>query len=286
MRRSLCIYVMALGVGAAAFPADLRAAFDDVNPVAVGTALPVNLGRWTSKTRAGAERGQSAYRGVAYPLSDRFALGLGLNAEHLDITGTFDTSGSDSGSVTGVGYAALVINPHLNVDASVGYTRIVRLGSKSTAAPGVPFSRSIDGFQIFGAANLHGVYRSDRWGVSGDIGYVRAHDNIGGLRESIGTLVPGGGSELVRVRVGGRFAYNLPSVLPIVSAYFVWDKDLSRVVVGFRDSVPPEGIDYVVGGGLNFRFSERISGGVGATTTVGRADFANTTVRGIIRFVF
>jgi hypothetical protein len=223
---------------------------------------------------------------VAYPLSDRFAVGLGLNAEHLDITGTFDTSGWDSGSVTGVGYAAHVINPHLNVDASVGYTRVVRLDSTSTAAPGVPVGGSTGGFRIFGAANLNGVYRSDRWGVSGNIRYVRAHGNIGGLGESIGTPVPGGGSELVRVRVGGHVAYNLPNILPFVRAYFVWDKDLSRVVVGFRHSVPPEGIDFVVGGGLNFRFSERISGGVGATTTVGRADVANTTVRGIIRFVF
>lgn len=286
MRRSLFIYVMALGVAAAAFPADLSAGSDNVTRFAAGAAAPGNLGFRSSATRATAELIQSRYTGLEYRLTDDFSVGVVLRAEGIDRTGAFDTRASDRNGVRGVGYATFAIGKYLNLDASLGYTGIDRIDTHRATAPGVPVIGSTDEPRLFSAANLNGAYRIDRWGVSGNIGYVRAKSRLGVFGERIATALPGGITDFVQVRVGGRLAYNLPNILPFVRAFFVWDKDFSRVVVGFRDSVPPEGIDFVVGGGVSFRFSERISGGVGATTTVGRADFTNTTLSGIIRFAF
>ena len=286
MRSLLFVYVMALGVAAAAFPADLSAGPDDVTRFAAAAAAPGNSGLRSSATRATAELIQSRYSGVAYRLTDDLSVGVVLGAEDIDLTGAFDTRGSDRNGVRGVGYATFAIGKHLSLDASLGYTGIDRLDSRRATAPGVPVIGSTDDPRLFGAANLNGAYRIDRWGVSGNIGYVHAKSRRGEFGDRIGTALPGGITDFSQVRVGGRVAYNLPNLLPFVRAFVVWDKDLSRVVVGYQDSVPPEGIDFVVGGGISFRFSERISGGIGATTTMGRDDFTNTTLSGIIRFVF
>ena len=55
MRSSLFIYVTALGVATAAFPADLRADSDDVSRLAAGAATLGNPGLRLSATRATAE---------------------------------------------------------------------------------------------------------------------------------------------------------------------------------------------------------------------------------------
>jgi outer membrane autotransporter protein len=229
----------------------------------------------------------SGFLGADYLFTDQFVAGIAVGAENTDVTSTFNAGGSNSDGITGLGYAALVFNRYFSADASVGYTGLYDIDQRRTAA-GVAITGSTDGWRVFGAANLNGRYTIDKWTASGNVGYLRSHANTDGFTESNGTVVPNTNSNLGTVRVGGRVSYQLlPAVTPFVSGLFEWDHDRTGIVVGAGQAVPPDDrTDFVVGGGLSFAFSDRVSGGIEATTVLGRANFNSTTVSGNIRFVF
>jgi len=318
---------MALVIGVAAFPARSWAAFDDLSPLSVtaapsaqpdrrpledmatpaalappgeGTAVTVTsldqrASLWASHTRSGfdlasplvaADRDRATEAlGIEYLLGDGLVAGLGIGVESpaLAPSGAFGGAIDDRSAgndVSGVGYAAFAINRHLSVDASVGYSATVDTNSRPASTAPPPVSGSIDGLRVFGAANLNGAYNIDRWGFSGKLGYLRSHSRGNGLGNRIGM-------HLAKISIGGKVAYSFPRLLPYVTAFLVWDHDLTRAVVGPSQAVQPyDHTDIMGGGGFTFRLSKRISGGLGATTTFGLASFTNTTVRGNIRFVF
>ncbi|MEE8248369.1 MAG: autotransporter domain-containing protein, partial [Alphaproteobacteria bacterium] len=157
-----------------------------------------------------------------------------------------------------------------------------------------PITGSTDGWRWFGAVNLNGRYTIDGWTASGNVGYLRSSSHTDGFTESNGNVVGSSNTELGQVRVGGRVSYslpalqpNLPRITPYVSGLFEWDHDRTKISVAQGQAVPPDDrTDFVVGGGLSFAFSDRVSGGIEATTVLGRANFNSTTVSGNIRFVF
>ena len=235
----------------------------------------------------------SGFLGADYLFTDRFVAGLAVGAENTDVTSTFNAGGSNSDGITGLGYAAFVLNRYLSADASFGYTGVYDIDQRRTAL-GLPITGSTDGWRWFGAANINGTYTIDGWTASANAGYLRSSSHTDGFTESNGNVVPSGNTELGQVRVGGRVSYslpalqpNLPRITPFVSGLFEWDHDRTKISVAQGQAVPPDDrTDFVVGGGLNFAFSDRISGGIEATTVLGRANFNATTVSGNIRFVF
>ena len=235
----------------------------------------------------------SGFLGGDYLFTDRLIAGLAVGAENTDVTSTFNAGGSNSDGITGLGYAAFVLNRYLSADASFGYTGVYDIDQRRTAL-GLPITGSTDGWRWFGAANINGTYTIDGWTASANAGYLRSSSHTDGFTESNGNVVPSGNTELGQVRVGGRVSYslpalqpNLPRITPFVSGLFEWDHDRTKISVAQGQAVPPDDrTDFVVGGGLNFAFSDRISGGIEATTVLGRANFNATTVSGNIRFVF
>ncbi len=235
----------------------------------------------------------SGFLGGDYLFTDRLIAGLAVGAENTDVTSTFNAGGSNSDGITGLGYAAFVFNRYFSVDASFGYTGVYDIDQRRTAL-GLPITGSTDGWRWFGAANLNGRYTIDGWTASANAGYLRSSSHTDGFTESNGNVVGSGNTELGQVRVGGRVSYslpalqpNLPRITPFVSGLFEWDHDRTKISVAQGQAVPPDDrTGFVVGGGLNFAFSDRISGGIEATTVLGRANFNATTVSGNIRFVF
>lgn len=235
----------------------------------------------------------SGFLGADYLFTDRFVAGVAVGAENTDVTSTFNAGGSNSDGITGLGYAAFVFNRYLSADASFGYTGVYDIDQRRTAL-GVPITGSTDGWRWFGAVNLNGTYTVDGWTASGNVGYLRSSSHTDGFTESNGNVVPSGNTALGQVRVGGRLSYslpapqsNLPRITPYVSGLFEWDHDRTKISVAAGQAVPPDDrTDFVVGGGLSFAFSDRVGGGIEATTVLGRANFNSTTVSGNIRFVF
>jgi hypothetical protein len=317
MQKALLTYVMALGIGALAAPAGSWAAFENEAPLSV-TAAPLamparfasaqsplprpghepavavaSLGRraslWASHSRSGLDLtspfavadGDRATEslGIEYLFGDGLVAGLGFGVESPAMGGAFADRPASTG-VSGVGYAAFAINRHLSVDASVGYAAIADSHSRHVDAAPASRGGPLDGPRVFGAASLNGAYNIDRWGFSGKLGYLRSHSPGSGSGNGIGV-------HLAKISIGGKVAYSFARLLPYVTAYLVWDHDLTRAVVGPSEAVRPyENTDIMGGGGFTFRLSKRLSGGLGATTTFGRASFTNTTVRGNVRFVF
>ncbi len=235
----------------------------------------------------------SGYLGADYLFTDQFVAVVAVGAENTDVTSTFNAGGSNSDGVTGLAYAALVFNRYFSADASFGYTGVYDIDQRRTAA-GVAITGSTDGWRWFGAVNLNGRYTIDGWTASGNVGYLRSSSHTDGFTESNGNVVGSSNTELGQVRVGGRVSYslpalqpNLPRITPYVSGLFEWDHDRTKISVAQGQAVPPDDrTDFVVGGGLSFAFSDRVSGGIEATTVLGRANFNSTTVSGNIRFVF
>ena len=235
----------------------------------------------------------SGFLGADYLFTDQFVAGVAVGGENVDVTSTFNAGGSNSDGVTGLAYAALVFNRYFSADASFGYTGVYDIDQRRTAA-GVAITGSTDGWRWFGAANLNGRYTMDGWTLSGNVGYLRSSSHTDGFTESNGNVVGSSNTELGQVRIGGRVSYslaalqsNLPRITPYVSGLFEWDHDRTKVSVAPGQAVPPDDrTDFVVGGGLSFAFSDRVSGGIEATTVLDRANFNSTTVSGNIRFVF
>lgn len=274
MQKALLTYLVAVGIGVLVVPATSWAAFDDVARPTVSTAWSAG-----SPSPLVAGEGATETEKIEYLLGEGLSAGLGFAIETPAIDGVFQGRPARQG-VSGVGYAAYAINRHLSIDASVGYAATSDAYSQPGGDAPASMGGSLDGLRVFGAASLNGAYNIDRWGFSGKFGYLRSHSRSDGLDDGVGL-------HLAKITIGGKVAYSFARLLPYVTAYLVWDHDLTRAVVGPSQSVQPyDHTDIMGGGGFTFRFSKRLSGGLGATTTFGRASFTNTTVRGTVHFVF
>lgn len=226
----------------------------------------------------------SVFGGADYMISDRFYLGVSAGWETADIDTTFNAGSIESDGFTVAPYALFVINNWLTFDASAGYSW---LEYDTTRTAGALVTGNFDADRWFASANLTGYYSINNWNMSGTVGYLYTEEEQDSFTESDGTLNRGQTIELGQINVGGTVGYSLGMMEPYVTATYQIDTTRTDTVVGVNQAQPAnDETGFILGGGVRFSLSDRVSGSLEATTEEGREDVSNTTVNGTIRIRF
>lgn len=228
----------------------------------------------------------SVFGGADYMVTDRLFLGVSAGWETSDIDTTFNRGTIESDGFTIAPYALFVINNWLTFDASAGYSWL-NYDTTRTNLAGTLVNGSFDSNRWFASANLTGYYSVNNWNLSGSVGYLYTKEEQDSFTESDGTLNRDQTVKLGQINVGATVGYSLGKMEPYVTATYQIDTTRTDIVVGTNQAQPAnDETGFILGGGVRFSLSDRVSGALEATTEEGREDVSSTTVNGTIRIRF
>lgn len=294
------------GGGAGGGPGDTSGLFDSGFISASGVQLSESgmsagggdgkIGVWVNSAWSGIEDDLSSTAfdgdvitvmgGVDYLFTDRLLAGLAVGYENTDLDTIFNNGTLESDGFTVAPYLGFIINRFFTADLSGGYssgsTDLTRIDLVGTTVTG-----DMDWDRWFLAANLNAYYSIGKFRLAGRVGYLWVQETQDQFTESDGTVVGEQDIDLGQVRVGGQIGYSLGRVEPYLTGTFEYDADRTDVVVGAGQEQPAnDETGFEVGGGVRFALSDRVTGGVEATTHLGRENFSSTTVQGTLRLKF
>lgn len=224
--------------------------------------------------------------GVDYMFTDRMIAGMAVGYENADVDTIFNQGTIESDGATISPYIGFIINQYFTVDLSGGYsfgeTDLSRIDLAGTTVTG-----NMDWSRWFVAGNLNAYYNVGKFRLNGRIGYLRVEETQEAFTESDTTFNPERTIDLGQVRVGGSVGYDMGRIQPYVTGTFEYDAQRTDVVVAAGQDQPAnDETGFEVGGGVRFSLSDRVTGGVEATTHLGRENFSSTTVNGTLRIKF
>jgi hypothetical protein len=254
------------------------------------------LGVWVSGGWTGIEDDltSTAYDGDVYNVlfggdfqfNDRFLGGIAIGYESSDIDTTFNAGNSSSDGWTIAPYAGYVLNRYFTVDVSGGYSFVdYDLRRFDVASSDVTGSMEADRWFLAGA--LNGYYTVNKVLLSGRVSYSYTREEQDGFTESDGTVNTQRDITVGELRIGAQVGYDLGKVQPYLTGTYVWDAQMTKVLVAAGQAQPANdrsGVD--VGGGIRFALSDRVTGGVEGTTHLARDNFDSTSANGNLRIKF
>jgi outer membrane autotransporter protein len=229
----------------------------------------------------------SGFAGIDYQVLEHLILGVGIGYDTTDIDTTFNAGHTDTDAITGLAYAVVLVEqlPWLSFDFNAGYAGTDTDSSRRAA--GVLITGSNDGSRVFGGANANASFWFDNFNLGGNVGWSGSRSSTDRFTESNGTIVPPSDVSSGQFRLGARASYYWPLAQPYVSVTYEYDNIRNQVDVGPGQLVPSDDADdVVVGGGIPFNITARLSGGVDGSVVLGRDNLDSYTVSGNVRYSF
>jgi len=226
--------------------------------------------------------------GADWKFSDRLLAGLSVSGYTSDTTLTFNNGNLDTEGVVVAPYFVAVLGQNRNflLDGSAGYG----MASNDTDRNFGAITGSYDSEVWFASAGLSYLYSRGKFGITPRVGVLWLDSSNDGYTESgVGAVtVPDSDSQLGRLSFGGTVTYYAtPKFAPFVSVTGEYDfetEDYSAFAAGNRPSV--EDFGATVGLGANLKLSDRTTGTLEGTTSLGRDDYSAYSLSGTLRFVF
>lgn len=224
--------------------------------------------------------------GADYLVSNWMIAGLSLGYERQSVNTNFNRGTWDSNGLVVAPYVVLQLIPNkLFLDATVGYVGQSINLERSNGS----ISADTTGTRFFMSSNLQANLEYGKFRVRPIVGAMWMYQGIEGYQET------GTGAQNVqdttvhfgRMIAGTQVAYTFGNVQPYVLAQYQYDYKSDVPTVGAGQIQP---IVYrnsaLVGAGVLFNISPRLSSGVQFGTEVGKADYISYTGQGTLRYVF
>ena len=226
--------------------------------------------------------------GADWEFSDRLLAGLSVSGYTSDTTLTFNNGNLDTEGVVVAPYFVAVLGQNRNflLDGSAGYGMASNDADRNFGA----ITGSYDSEVWFASAGLSYLYSRGKFGITPRVGVLWLDSSNDGYTESgVGAVtVPDSDSQLGRLSFGGTVTYYAtPKFAPFVSVTGEYDfetEDYSAFAAGNRPSV--EDFGATVGLGANLKLSDRTTGTLEGTTSLGRDDYSAYSLSGTLRFAF
>lgn len=213
------------------------------------------------------------------PVSDNTIFGFSFGFDWTDTDSRVNGGGSsETESYTISPYVVYIINDNFDVDAAFGFTgsdndNVRRAGGLPT---GAPITSNSDTKTLFGSVNVNYTRWVDNWNFTASTGVSRSHSKTDEYTDSVGTPIPSQSSTLNTISVRGKVMYYWETAQPYVSVRFDWDNVMDDVDIGVGQVAPSnDSTGVALGGGVNFKITDTISGGASLEYTLGRQDFDN-----------
>lgn len=224
--------------------------------------------------------------GADYLATNWMIAGLSLGYERQSVNTNFNQGTWDSNGLVVAPYVVLQLIPNkLFLDATVGYVGQSINLERSNGS----ISADTTGTRFFMSSNLQANLEYGKFLVRPIVGAMWMYQGIEGYQET------GTGAQNVqdttvhfgRMIAGSQVGYNFGNVQPFVLAQYQYDfkSDMPTVGAGqiqpvvYRNSA-------LVGAGVLFNISRRLSSGVQFATEVGKTDYISYTGQGTLRYAF
>lgn len=239
--------------------------------------------------------------GLQRLLADRWLLGGAIGYESGDIETEFNGGGADSDGVLFTPYVAYLINDHLSIDASFGYTTLDYDQERIAPDNGSSIIAGFDAERWFVNANLAAFTTYAEWAVGAHVGYLYVAEDQDGYVEITAPNNPAstraktvGQREvtLSQFTAGADVAYPFEYLEPY--AYVAYRNDLSRdegrAAGGLPNAqgavLPGDDDEFELGAGLRLDGEGALSGGVEFNYIAGREDFEAWNLSATLRYGF
>ena len=223
--------------------------------------------------------------GIDTRVIDPLTIGIAFGYENIDLDTTFNQGTLGWNGYSATPYAVFRFLGNYSFDVAGSYARLNNDVSRlNNAAKG-----SFDSDRWTAAANLNGGWNVGQWRLGATVGYLYLHQNDQSYTENgLGNApVAGQTTEVGQGRAGVRVGYDLGMVEPYLKGRVEHEfTSPGRTVVAPGVFVSPDDTGYVLGAGAQFKFSDRLSGGLEGTTTQGRDHQEIWGISGTIRLRF
>lgn len=222
--------------------------------------------------------------GADYRLTERIVAGVALTYEDVDIDTTFNNGTIETQGVGFTPYAVFRLTDKVTADVNASYTLL----DTDTTRTGGAVTGQFDSRRYTGGANLNIGHSVNKVFMNGSVGFLYINEKQDSYTESNGTFVDTNNISIGQARMSATVGYNFGRYQPFLTAQIqheLWAPS-APVLGGGLQSPGEDTTGYVVGGGVSFDISDRVSGSVTATSTEGREDFNLYSVSGRVRVLF
>tara|TARA_R110002110_G_scaffold376568_2_gene586625 strand:- start:136588 stop:137880 length:1293 start_codon:yes stop_codon:yes gene_type:complete len=224
--------------------------------------------------------------GGDWQFSERFIAGLALSGSMSDVNTTFNNGDIETTGYTISPYFVTILgkNKNLLLDGAFGYTSNDNDARRSFGA----ITSSYDSSSWFVSSNLTYIFNRGNFRVSPKVGILWLDNTTDGYTESGGLAVAESGSKLGRASAGARLDYTrYEKFTPFISFTGEYDfetTDYSTFTGANRPSVEDKGA--TLGAGFSAQLSDKVTGDISGTTSLGRDKYQAYSLSGTLRFNF
>jgi hypothetical protein len=210
--------------------------------------------------------------------------GLSLGYERVDVDTTFNLGKIETNGFVVAPYAVFqLITGKLFLDVNGGYAG----GNMDTERASGAITGDTDYSRWFAASNLTANLSHNQWRFRPGLGVVWSRQEIDAYRESNANNVPKTIDHFGRFRAGSQLGYQFAKWQPYVLADYEYDFKFDYPTLGGGALQPTEHRSgALLGGGVVFNFTNRLTGGVQFSTRAFREDYSQYNATGTIRYAF
>lgn len=227
----------------------------------------------------------SGLMGLDLAPSENVLIGVAFGAESADVKTAFNRGEADVDGLTIAPYIGVGMG-NFSADAAAGYTGVRIDQFRIIPGTSTRISSHADGRRWFASGNLH---YSRGWGdllFTGSAGVVYTESRTGAFTESNGVAVGTFDSKLGQVRLSAELAYDSGAWEPFARATLEHDYKSTDLVVAGAVQPDLNETGGQIGMGIRYLGSENFSASFEASTLVGRGDFDETSINGLVRIEF
>jgi outer membrane autotransporter protein len=219
---------------------------------------------------------------------DPLTVGVAFGYERVELDTAFNQGTQNWNGYSATPYMVFRFLRDYSIDVAASYSR---LNTDVTRLNGTA-QGTFDSDRYLGLANLNGNWSVGNWRLGATVGYLYLHQIDDAYTETgsaAGGRVSGHATTIGQGRAGLRLGYNFGMVEPYVKGRVEHEfiTPGTQVVDPAAGAiVASDNTGYVLGIGALFNFTDRLSGGLEATTTQGRENQDIWGVSGTIRFRF
>lgn len=224
--------------------------------------------------------------GGDWQFTERFIAGISLAGSLSDVTTTFNNGDIETTGYTISPYFVTILGENRNflLDGAFGYTTNDNDATRTNGT----ITSSYDSSSWFVSGNLTYIFDRGNFRVQPKVGVLWLDNTTDGYTESGGLVVDESGSKLGRLSAGARLDYTkFAKFTPYISFTGEYDfesEDYSSFTGANRPSVEDTGA--VLGAGFSAQLSEKVTGDIGGTTSLGRTDYQAYSLSGTLRINF
>jgi len=194
-------------------------------------------------------------------------IGISLGYETADITTSFNRGTIDTEGMTIAPYVSFGLTKVFSIDVVGGYTMMSYDTTRKDPLSNANITGAFDADRYFGAADLVGAWKADKWNIGARIGASHVSEEQDAYRESNGTTHGVDNIGVSSANTGVKVGYAFDKVEPYVGATYSYDFANSGGVYDERNTVGGSA-------GLNFAVTPNVSMNVEGRTSA-KEDITN-----------